>query len=210
MDPSLVVFDPASNFIGGGTSRDERALLTRLLDMMKSRGTTAIFTSLTHGREFPETTQTEISSMMDTWLLLRDIETDGERNRVLHVLKSRGSNHSNQVREFLLSDEGIRLLDVYTGSGGIALGSARIAVEARDEASKALRQRDRERRERERERRLQALEARIAALRAEYDASEQEAGIDEAADAELEKAIADTVRATNSRRHADRPTQDAS
>ncbi len=177
-NPSMVILDPISNFALTGSSRDVMALLARLVDLLKSRGTTAIFTSLTRGGEHLESTGAAVSSMMDTWLLLRDIEKEGERNRVLHVLKSRGSGHSHQVREFVLSDRGIDLLDVYAGPGGVALGSGRLVQEAEDRAGRLRRSLEIRRRERDRGRRLAVLNARIEALRAEFEASDQELGIE--------------------------------
>jgi circadian clock protein KaiC len=111
---------------------------------------------------------------MDTWLLLRFIESSGERNRGLYVLKSRGMPHSNQVREFLLTDHGVELIDVYVGPAGVLTGSARYAQEAREQAEAAARQQAIDRKQRELERRRQEMEARIAALRAEYETEAEE------------------------------------
>ena len=107
-------------------------MLTLLLDFLKMEQITALFTSLTPGGEHPERTEVGISSLMDTWLLLRNLYGDGERNRVLYVLKSRGMAHSNQVREFMMGSYGIRLLEVRIGPEGVLTGSARIAHEAHE------------------------------------------------------------------------------
>ena len=93
-------------------------MLMRLIDYLKMQQITTLFTSLTSAGECLEQTEVGISSLMDTWLLLRDIEVDGERNRGLYILKSRGMAHSNQIREFLLTDHGVELLDVYLGPAG--------------------------------------------------------------------------------------------
>src|SRR4030095_9961606 len=116
-----------------------------------------------------------MSSIGDAWLLLRDIEVCGERNRALYILKSRGMAHSNQIREFLLTDEGIELKDVYLGPEGVLTGSARQSQEAREKAEALLRRQEIEGRQRELERKRDALEARIAAMRKEFEVEAEEA-----------------------------------
>jgi circadian clock protein KaiC len=111
---------------------------------------------------------------MDTWILLRSLESNGERNRGIWVLKSRGMPHSNQIREFVLTDHGIELLDVYVGSGGVVIGTARTAQEAEEKAAALLRRQELELKQRNVERKTQALEAKIAALRAEFEAEKEE------------------------------------
>jgi circadian clock protein KaiC len=111
---------------------------------------------------------------MDTWLLLREIETNGERNRCMYVIKSRGMAHSNQMREFLLTSRGAELRDAYLGAEGVLTGSARAAQEAQEAAAATLRQQEIERKQRELERKRAALDAQIAALRASYDLESQE------------------------------------
>jgi circadian clock protein KaiC len=129
--PSVVVVDPITNLITTGNSTEVRAMLSRMMDMFKSAGITAIFTSLTQGGVNLEQTDFGVSSFVDTWLLLRDYEINGERNKLMYVLKSRGTAHSNQVREFIINDKGITLNDVYSGPEGLLVGSARVAEEAR-------------------------------------------------------------------------------
>ena len=131
-------------------------------------------TDLTHFTGSLEHTSEEISSLIDTWLLLRDIELNGERNRGLYILKSRGMAHSNQIQEFLLTNQGIDLIDIYTGSGEVLTGSARAAQDAGEKASEQVRQREVDRRLREQERKRKALETKIAALRAEFDVETEE------------------------------------
>ena len=127
--------DPITNLTSVGRRRDEiKAMLTRVIDFLKSEGITTIFTSLTSGGSALEQSEVGISSLMDTWLLLRMVESASERNRMLYVLKSRGMAHSNQMREFVLSDDGIELVDVYTGPGTVYTGSARLVQEAQDAA----------------------------------------------------------------------------
>ncbi|HTK75999.1 MAG TPA: circadian clock protein KaiC [Gemmataceae bacterium] len=172
--PRTVVVDPISNLIDAGTSGEAEAMLTRLIDFLKARQVTAFFTSLTRGGDTLEATQFGVSSIIDTWLLLRDIELGGERNRGIYVLKSRGMAHSNQIREFLLTDHGVELRDVYVGQEGVLTGSMRLAQEAREQAASVNRQQEIERRQRELERKRSALDAQIAALRGQFEAEEDE------------------------------------
>ncbi|MFT3776300.1 MAG: circadian clock protein KaiC [Minicystis sp.] len=174
-DPSLCVIDPITNFLAVGTDADVQAMLTRLIDFLKSRGTTGVFTSLTAGGESIERTDAHISSLMDTWLLVRFIEGNGERNRGLYVLKSRGMAHSNQVREFVMSERGIELVDVYSGPAGVLTGAARQQQEARERAEALVRQQQADRRRRDLDRRRRLLDAQIAAMRAQFEAEELEA-----------------------------------
>lgn len=129
-NPDIVVVDPITNLITMGSANEVRAMLGRMMDMLKTKDITAMFTSLTQGGEDLERTEYGVSSFVDTWLLLRDFESRGERNRLLNVLKSRGTAHSNKVREFLIGNKGIELVDVYIGPDGVLTGSARIAHEA--------------------------------------------------------------------------------
>ena len=129
--PQVVVVDPITNFMSVGTTNEIKGMLMRLVDYLKLQGITALFTTLTAaGARSLEETEIGISSLMDTWVLLRDIETGGERNRGICILKSRGMAHSNQIREFLLTDRGIQILDVFRGPKGVLTGSARVAMEA--------------------------------------------------------------------------------
>lgn len=173
--PRIVIIDPISTMLQAGELLNARAMLTRLIDFIKASQITALVTNLTAGGGALEATDAEISSLVDTWLLLRDVESSGERNRALYVLKSRGMAHSNQLREFLLTEHGIQLKDVYVGSDGVLTGSARLSQEAREQASALARQQEIESRQRERERRREALEARILAMRKEFEAEDQEA-----------------------------------
>ena len=174
VQPSVVVIDPVTNFLAVGTPEDVKAMLLRLIDFLKVNQVTSLFTSLTHGGGHVEQTDVGISSLMDTWLLLREDELSGERNRTLYVLKSRGMPHSNQLREVLLTKQGIRLVDVYLGPNGALTGAARLAQEARERAEVMARQQEIERCQRELDRKREAMEARIAALRLEFEAEQEE------------------------------------
>jgi circadian clock protein KaiC len=172
--PRVVIVDPLTTFLGAGTSGEAESMVMRLIDFLKSQQITALFTSLTHGGDALEWSQVGISSLIDTWLVLRDIELGGERNRGLHVLKARGIAHSNQVREFLLTDHGIELRDVYVGPEGVLTGSMRLAQEARHQAATLNRQQEIERRQRDLERKRQALDAQVAVQRAQFEAEQDE------------------------------------
>jgi circadian clock protein KaiC len=166
--PDLVIVDPITNFISAGTIAEASAMLMRLVDYLKAREITALFTTLNHAEGALEQTEVGISSLIDTWLLLRDIELYGERNRALHILKSRGMAHSNQIREFLLTDQGIQLTDVYLGPDGVLTGSARLAQEAKEKATAVQRGLEIEMKRRELARRQHALEAQIAVLQLQF------------------------------------------
>src|SRR3954463_6896011 len=150
--PSVVVVDPITNLLMVSTLSEVRSMLTRMVDFLKTQEITAIFTSLTAGGGTLEASEADVSSLMDTWLLLRTVEAGGELNRALYVLKSRGMGHSNQIREFLLTDDGLRLLDVYLGPDGVLTGSARLTQEGREKAATTSRQQQLESRGRELER----------------------------------------------------------
>lgn len=172
--PDVVVFDPISNFIAAGTLAEAQMMLMRLVDFLKAEEITALFTDLTGNDVALESTEVGISSLIDTWLFVRNIELGGERNRGMYILKSRGMGHSNQIREFVLTDRGIDLKDVYVGPEGVLTGSMRLAQEAREKEHAQTHQQEIERRRRELERKREALEARIAALRREFAADEDE------------------------------------
>jgi circadian clock protein KaiC len=187
--PRVVVFDPIDSLVQAGTLKDATAMLTRLIDFLKVHQVTALMTNLIPGGSSLENSGVDISSLVDTWLLLRDVELNGERNRSLYILKSRGMAHSNQIREFLLTDRGIDLQDVYPGPEGVLIGSARLSQELREKAAAVARQQEIQNRQRERERKREAMEARITAIRKEFEAEEVEArrliGQEQAREAEL-------------------------
>jgi circadian clock protein KaiC len=179
--PTIVVLDPVSSLLSVAATTDVRATLTRLVDQLKTQGITALMTSLSHGKAELERTDAEISSIVDTWLLLVTLESNGERNRGLYVLKSRGMGHSNQIREFLLTDHGIELVDVYAGAGGVLTGSARLTQQAQERAAEIAQQQEIDRKERMLERLRAALEAELASLRAKFEAQQADlaAGLEE-------------------------------
>jgi circadian clock protein KaiC len=200
-DPSVVIVDPISNLETAGTQFDSTNMLLRLVDFLRKRRTTAFLISLTGTSQSSESTVEGISSMVDTWLLLRDVEVGGERNRLMYVLKSRGMAHSNQVREFLITSRGISLVEPYLGQGGVLTGSARLSQEAREAAEKQRYAEEARRLELALHHRRLAVEAQIAALRAGFKAEEEEfARVATAAKLREETAATDRAAMSRSRR----------
>ena len=177
LKPKCVVIDPITNLITGSSEREVYSMLVRLIDFLKGAGITAVFVSLTGGGDDLEKTNIGVSSLTDTWILLRDVELNGERNRCLYVLKSRGMAHSNQVREFVMTNQGIRLIPAYIGAGGVLTGSSRLSQEARERAEAVGRVQEKRRRQEELNRKRTALQAQISSLQAEVAAVEQESDL---------------------------------
>jgi circadian clock protein KaiC len=170
----VVVVDPITNFLAVGDRLETKSMLTRLIDFLKGREITAMFTSLTSGGHDLEDSEVDVSSLMDNWILVKNIESNGERNRGLYVLKARGIAHSNQVREFLLTDHGVQLVDAYIGSEGVLMGSARSSQLARDKSADVDRKLILERKQRELRRKQELYEAQLVALKGQYE-TEREA-----------------------------------
>jgi circadian clock protein KaiC len=171
-DPQVVIVDQMSGLETTGTPLELKSAMMRLIDFLKMKGVTAMYTDLTKGGDSLALTDNAISSLVDTWLILRDLELNGERNRGLHILKSRGMAHSNQVREFIMSEHGIELKDVYIGPSGMLTGSARVAQEARERAQQVSRNEEVARQQLDLKRKHDVLEAQIAALRTEFASEE--------------------------------------
>jgi len=172
--PRVVVLDPISSLLGGGAQQDEvKAMVLRMVDHLKLAGATALFTAMMDDPGL-ETTEINLSSLVDTWIQLKNVENDGERNRLIQVLKSRGMAHSNQVREFNLSNRGIHFSPVYLGSGGVLTGSARILREAQERMENIAREQEWQRKQSLIQRGLRNLETQIHALQAEKEAQEHE------------------------------------
>jgi circadian clock protein KaiC len=172
--PQHVVIDPITNLITGSAQKEVYSMLIRLMDYLKGRKITSVFTNLTINNDALEQTDIGISSLTDTWILCRDLELNGERNRCVYVLKSRGMAHSNQVREFVMSREGIRLVPPYIGSGVVLTGSSRVAQEAKEKADALVRSQEIEQRQEALERKRSALEAQIKVLKMDFAAEEME------------------------------------
>jgi circadian clock protein KaiC len=172
--PHVVIVDPITSLMEAGTDSECKGMVTRLIDYLKARQVTSLFTSLTQGGHVLQQSEAAMSSLMDAWLLLQDFEGNGERNRVLYVLKARGMAHSNQVREFLISNRGVDLVDAYIGPSGVLTGAARVAQTAREKAEALAGQQEAARRQRELARKRATLQQQIAALRSEYETEEAE------------------------------------
>jgi len=170
--PQVVIFDPLTSFISGNNENEGKLMVMRLLDLMKINKCTSLFTSLILSGMTVEQNQVHIASLIDTWLLLRDIEIGGERNRAAYILKSRGMAHTNQIREFLLTDHGVELRDVYVGPSEVLTGSSRLVQEAQEKAVQTLRDQEVESQQSELERKRTVLETQITALRAEFAVQE--------------------------------------
>jgi circadian clock protein KaiC len=166
--PAVVVKDPVSDLMRAGPAADVAAMLTRQVDFLKAKGVTAMFTFLHSATEATNPDQ-HIASLVDTLILLKSMEGNGEHNRVLYILKSRGMAHSNQIREFLLTDQGIELADVYVGPQGVLTGSARQAQEALEASDGTARLEDLEQRRVNLERRRESVEAQTATLWREFE-----------------------------------------
>jgi circadian clock protein KaiC len=167
--PHVVIVDPITSLMDSGTNSEGKGMVTRLIDYLKAGQVTSLFTSLTQGGHALQQSEAAMSSLMDSWLLLQDFEGNGERNRVLYVLKARGMAHSNQIREFLISNRGVDLVDAYIGASGVLTGSARAAQGALEKAAVLASQQEAARRKRELERKREAIERQIGGLRSDYE-----------------------------------------
>lgn len=170
--PDVVVIDPISAL--RGSTSELQATLLRMIDLIKTRGITAVFTTLRGDGSLVQENDLGVSSLMDAWVKLQNMEANGERTRTLYVIKARGMSHSNQVREFLMSSNGIRLVDAYIGPAGVLTGTARMVQEAREMAETQRRLHETERRIREVARRRSAIERQMEELRASLEATEDE------------------------------------
>jgi circadian clock protein KaiC len=166
--PHVVIMDPITSLMDAGTASEGKGMVTRLIDYLKAGQVTSLFTSLTQSVQLQQT-ESAMSSLMDAWLSLQDFEGNGERNRVLYVLKARGMAHSNQIREFLISDHGVDLVDAYIGVSGVLTGSARVAQGALEKAAVLANQQEAAQLKREVERKRAALDRQINGLRSDYE-----------------------------------------
>ena len=192
--PSSVVIDPISNLALSENADELKPTLMRLIDSLKTQNITAFFTTLVSGGASLEESQVGVSSLMDTWILLRNIELNGERNRTLYVLKSRGMPHSNQVREFLMTDKGVDLADVYVGMDKVLIGTARAAQEAHERTESELLRRENEGKLRQFERKRKVIDAQIAALQAEAETEEEMVKLEIESETLRRKAMASDLR----------------
>jgi circadian clock protein KaiC len=172
--PDVVILDPITNLVTVGSVSEVKAMLIRLIDFLQDEQITVMFTALTLNTIVSEQTDEGVSSLVDAWLLVRDIEFNGERNRGMYIMKSRGMKHSNQVREFIITDKGLDLVDVYMGPEGILTGSAREAQKIKEETGVALHDYAVTAKDREISRKKKVLEAKISSLQTEFESVEEE------------------------------------
>jgi len=173
-EPDVVILDPITNLITVGAVSEVKAMLVRLIDFLLDEQITVMFTALSLNTIVNEQTDEGVSSLVDTWLSVRDIEFNGERNRGLYIMKSRGMKHSNQVREFIITDKGMDLVDVYLGPEGILTGSAREAQKLREQTEEVLHENAINLKNREIDRKRKVLEAKISSLKTEFESAEEE------------------------------------
>jgi len=172
--PAVVVLDPITNLITVGSVGEVKSILTRLIDFLQAENITVMFTALTINSSGHDQPDEGISSLVDSWLMVRDLESNGERNRGLYVMKSRGMKHSNQVREFVITDQGLHLVPVYLGPDGVLIGSAREAQQLSDSAIEEMRTHAIASKEREIGRKQRMLEAQILSLKSEFETVKEE------------------------------------
>ena len=174
LKPQVVVLDPITNLVTVGTVSEVKAMLVRLIDFLQEAQITVMFTALTLNTVINEQTDEGVSSLVDAWLLIKDIELNGERNRGLYIMKSRGMQHSNQVREFVITNDGLDLVDVYLGPDGVLTGSAREAQILQEETGLVLHTHAISRKDRELLRKRKVLESKIDSLKTEFESTEEE------------------------------------
>lgn len=172
--PRTVILDPITNLVTVGSVSEVKSMLVRLIDFLQAEQITVLFTALTLNTIVNEQTDEGVSSLVDAWLLVRDIESNGERNRGMYIMKSRGMKHSNQVREFVITDDGLDLVDVYLGADGVLTGSAREAQQISEATGAILRTHALSRKDIEIQRKRKILEAKIASLQEEFDSVQDE------------------------------------
>lgn len=172
--PSTIILDPITNLVTIGSVSEVKSMLIRLIDFLQTEQITVLFTALTLNSIVSEQTDEGVSSLVDAWLQVRDIENNGERNRGMYIMKSRGMKHSNQVREFVITDKGLDLVDVYLGPEGVLTGSAREAQQLDEVTGQVLRTHAMSRKDREIERKRTVLQAKIASLQEEFESVQDE------------------------------------
>jgi circadian clock protein KaiC len=191
-EPAIVIVDPISNLTNVGTQTDVKFTLTKLIDYLKLKNITALCTSLVEHESTEGINAEGISSLMDTWINFRFFENNSERNRGISVIKSRGMEHSNQIREYLLTDNGVEIRDVYLGpSGGLLMGSFRAAQETKETAEAVVQSKNAARRKRELESKLKSLDAQITALSSEFEVQKEELNTLSSEDSLRSKALAE-------------------
>ncbi len=201
--PKAVVLDPITNLITVGSVSEVKSMLIRLIDFLQEEQITVMFTALTLNTIISDQTDEGVSSLVDAWLLVRDIEYNGERNRGMYIMKSRGMKHSNQVREFVITDKGLDLVEVYLGPDGVLTGSAREAQILHEQTGEVLRDYASGRKDREISRKRKVLEAKISSLQTEFESIEEELN-KVSQEEELVKQVAEKTRAEITQRRGEK------
>jgi circadian clock protein KaiC len=173
-NPNTVILDPITNLVTIASVSEVKSMLIRLIDFLQAENITVMFTALSLNTIVNEQTDEGVSSLVDAWLLVRDIESNGERNRGMYIMKSRGMSHSNQVREFVITNEGLDLVEVYLGADGVLTGSAREAQQLLEETGQVLRTHAVSRKDIEIKRKRSVLEAKIVSLQEEFESIQDE------------------------------------
>lgn len=172
--PRAIVLDPITNLITIGEMSEVKSMLMRLIDFLQEEQVTVMFTALVTNGKDSDPNDEGISSLVDVWISVKDLESNGERNRGIYIMKSRGMKHSNQVREFLITSEGVNIVDVYLGPEGILIGSARETQQLEEATGVELRNFAANRKELEIKRKKTVLEAKIASLQEEFESIKDE------------------------------------
>ncbi|HTF29957.1 MAG TPA: ATPase domain-containing protein, partial [Flavitalea sp.] len=172
--PSTIILDPITNLITVGSVAEVKSILIRLIDFLQAEGITVLFTALTLNNIIHEQTDEGVSSLVDAWILVRDIEANGERNRGMYIMKSRGMKHSNQVREFVITNNGLDLMDVYLSNDEVLTGSARESMQLQEATGAELRTHALSRKDREVARKRLILESKISSLKEEFESVQEE------------------------------------
>jgi len=173
-DPKTVILDPITNLVTVGSMSEVKSILIRLIDFLQTKQITVLFTALNLNSNVDTQTDEGVSSLVDSWLSVRDVESNGERNRGLYIMKSRGMQHSNQIREFIITDHGLKLVDVFIGPDGILIGSARESQQLEEATGIELRNFEVSRKDREIRRKRVVLETKIATLKEEFESLKDE------------------------------------
>jgi len=206
--PKVVILDPITNLITIGSVSEVKTMLVRLIDFLQAEQITVMFTALTLNNIVNEQTDEGVSSLVDAWLLIRDIENNGERNRGLYIMKSRGMKHSNQIREFIITDDGLNLVDVFLTEDGVLTGSAREARVLLEQTGEVIHAQAISRKDRELERKRKVLESKIDSLRSEYESAEEELNKVYVEEALKKQVMGETLSKLTDLRRADVSTQE--
>ncbi len=201
--PQVVILDPITNLVTVGSVSEVKSLLIRLIDYLQNEKITVMFTALTLKNNTTEQTDENVSSLVDTWLMVRDIESNGERNRGMYVMKARGMSHSNQIREFVISSKGLDLVDVFLGPDGVLTGSSREAQQLLEKTGEVLWDHAISRKDREIERKRSVLEAKISTLKEEFESLQEDLN-KSYVEEELKKKVADKNRREMTRKRDNR------